>query len=617
MSTAASSSATGIEVLARTCPSCGTPYDPRARFCQRDGAPLGPTVNAVRPPIGSGAAVDPILERTIVGRYHVEAVLGAGGMGTVYRARRLADGERVAVKILHPDLARDADALRRFHREARVASAIRHPNVVRVLDAGELPDGGAFLVMELVCGRTLLDELRAGPWPVRRAVHVAVQIAEGLGAAHALGVVHRDIKPENVMLVRAGPEGDLVKVLDFGVARLLDAATVATQAGLVFGTARYISPEGAAGEPTDARSDVYSVGVLLFQILTGRTPFTAATPVALLMKHLHEPPPDVRALAPAGSIPDPVADVVMQALDKRPDRRPRDGRCLAHALREAAVRAGLHDAGSTRVAGIDAFDPQPSSRPAPAMTESSQSPRHPPRRRAPARRAWLGALAAAALGAASSAWVVSRLLGGQGVASPSAPAKTREREATGSPPEARRLAPMPLRLRVSPERPRVGEPVLLLATGVEDGALTSRFELTGPDGATVSLPATAEAHTGVHAASVVFERAGEHAIAFPVRTADGREWLARLSVRVEPRPQPAAPRSVARRGARSNRRELREDPRPAPHVLPAESGGIEWESMTSRPNHVPDGTDVESGFVPRLESATPGWQVAPNAPDWL
>ncbi len=317
----------------KVCPICGTRYGPAAVFCQRDGAQLG-----------AQAPADPFVGKVILGQFRIEEAIGVGGMGTVYRAHQITLGRDVAVKILHPELATNPDAVRRFHREARVATKLEHPNLVQVLLFGEMPEGeGLYLVMEYLEGRSLTQVLREeGALRAARALHVALQICDAVGAAHAQGVVHRDIKPENVMLVRRHGDPDFVKVLDFGIARVLwDEQTALTQSGVIFGTARYISPEGASGEPTDARSDVYSIGVLVYQLLTGVTPFDAPTPVAMLMKHVNDPPPPLRSMGEGRRVPQAVADVVMRALEKRPSLRYADAGELAAALRAAAEASAV------------------------------------------------------------------------------------------------------------------------------------------------------------------------------------------------------------------------------------------------------------------------------------
>jgi serine/threonine-protein kinase len=317
----------------RVCPKCGSRYDGGAAFCQKDGAILKPMVEERDPRIG----------QTLLDQFRIEQKIGTGGMGAVYRAHQSTINRDVAIKILHPDLANNADAVRRFQREARISTALDHPNVVRVFLFGQLPDGSLYIVMELLRGRPLSDLLRVEQLPIQRAMHVLTQVCDGVGEAHDQGIVHRDVKPENVMLVTKGRDPDFVKVLDFGIARLTRAEeqTTHTVAGLVFGTARYISPEGAAGEPTDARSDVYSLGVLGYQLLCGETPFDAAAPVTLLMKHIHEPPPHVRSRPGGAKVPDEIASVIMRALSKNPDGRYTDANELGEVLREASQRAGI------------------------------------------------------------------------------------------------------------------------------------------------------------------------------------------------------------------------------------------------------------------------------------
>ncbi len=323
-----------MQAFAKTCPRCGAKYDAAAAFCQRDGAALR-LIEEDR---------DPRIGQVLLDQFRIEERIGAGGMGMVYRARQTTIGRDVAIKILHADLAQNPDAVRRFHREARISTSLDHPNIVRVFLFGQLPDGSLYLVMELLRGRPLADLLRVEPrLSVSRALHIAIQVAEGVGEAHAQGIVHRDVKPENVFLVTKGRDPDFAKVLDFGIARLLrnEDQTQATQSGLVFGTARYISPEGAAGEPTDARSDVYSMGVLTYQMLSGETPFDAPSPVKLLMQHIHDAPPPLDVQAGALGVPRAVASVVMRALAKNPEARFDDAAQYAEALREAAERGGV------------------------------------------------------------------------------------------------------------------------------------------------------------------------------------------------------------------------------------------------------------------------------------
>ncbi|MFK7999951.1 MAG: protein kinase [Polyangiales bacterium] len=312
----------------KLCPICGLRYDAAAAFCQKDGARLS-----------AEGTVDPFLGEVLLGQFRIDEAIGAGGMGTVYRAHQMNLHRDVAVKILHPELTKNPDAVRRFHREAKVATSLEHPNLVRVFLFGELPDnGGLYLVMEHLEGRSLQELMRQeGALPLSRALHISAQLCEAIGAAHVKGIVHRDVKPENIIVLSRHGDPDFVKVLDFGIARLLwDEQSHMTQSGVIFGTARYISPEGAAGEFTDARSDVYSIGVLIYQLMTGVTPFDAKSPVSMLMKHVNEAAPDLRTMGHGHSVPTAIADVIMRSLAKNPDARYDTASAFGEALAAAA-----------------------------------------------------------------------------------------------------------------------------------------------------------------------------------------------------------------------------------------------------------------------------------------
>lgn len=317
----------------KICPVCSTPYHAAATFCQLDGSAL----------VEQQLALDPLVGTRLLEQFDVLEAIGSGGMGTVYRAHQASLQRDVAIKILHRDLAKNADAVRRFQREARVASSLDHPNLVDVYLFGELPDGSLYLVMEYLEGRTLAQALfEDGPFPLARALRVAYATAMGVGAAHRQGIVHRDVKPENVMLVLRDGDPDFVKVLDFGIARLLwDEQSHITQSGVIFGTARYISPEGASGEATDARSDVYSLAVLTYQLLCGGVPFDDVSPVALLMKHLRQKPPPLETRPGGAHVPAAIADVVMRGLNKHPDARHDNAAAFARALESAATASGV------------------------------------------------------------------------------------------------------------------------------------------------------------------------------------------------------------------------------------------------------------------------------------
>ncbi len=250
----------------------------------------------------------------LAGRYELLAAVGQGGMSTVYRARRLEDGQLVAVKVLREPYAHDREFVERFQREALAAASLHHPNVVSVLDSGE--DGGVrFLVLQYVEGEDLKSHLRrCGPLPPARAAAIAAAVCEALQYAHQQGIVHRDVKPQNILLTPAGE----VKVTDFGIARALSSATI-TETGTVLGSVHYLSPEQAAGEPATAASDLYALGVVLFEMLTGQLPFDGESPVAVALKHLYEDPPSVRDRNP--QVPAWLDGVVRRAMAKRPEDR--------------------------------------------------------------------------------------------------------------------------------------------------------------------------------------------------------------------------------------------------------------------------------------------------------
>jgi len=270
---------------------------------------------------------------TVGGRYKIESLLGTGGMCSVYRATDGKEKKSVALKVLPAASAQDAELARRFQREITTGRRIDHPNVVAIWDAGDLPDGGRFLVMELLEGHSLSHALHAGRMPAPRALGIARQMLVGLGKAHALGIAHRDIKPDNIFLV-----GDTVKLLDFGIASNERAAEKLTAAGVAFGTPEYISPEMAMGLPTDARSDIYSVGVVLFQMLSGRLPFVDSDPKALLRAHAHEAAPSLTAVVPDAHIPEALAKIVARALEKLPEDRYQSAAAMQGAL-DAIVAA--------------------------------------------------------------------------------------------------------------------------------------------------------------------------------------------------------------------------------------------------------------------------------------
>ncbi|HEY6049816.1 MAG TPA: serine/threonine-protein kinase, partial [Thermoanaerobaculia bacterium] len=274
---------------------------------------------------------------TRLGPYEILSAIGAGGMGEVYRARDTRLSRDVAIKVLPASFSSDADRLRRFEQEARAAGILNHPNITAVLDVGESADGSPYVVQELLEGETLRHELSGGKLSPRRAIEHAVQIANGLAAAHEKGIVHRDLKPENVFVTTDGR----VKILDFGLARMthaeaspqatdLPTATPGTEPGMVLGTLGYMSPEQVRGKPADARSDIFSFGAILYEMLAGQRAFRGDSAADTMSAILREDPPDLSItnenVAPG------LERIVRHCLEKSPERRFQSARDLAFDL---------------------------------------------------------------------------------------------------------------------------------------------------------------------------------------------------------------------------------------------------------------------------------------------
>jgi serine/threonine-protein kinase len=296
--------------------------------------------------------MDSIIGRTIKGRFRVLQKIGEGAMGAVYLAEQITIGRSVALKMIHRDFARDEDFVARFRDEARAAASVRHAAVMVVHDYDQAEDGSLFIAMELLEGRTLGDLLRQdGAMDVGRAVRIATQVAEGLEAAHRAGVIHRDVKPHNIMV---GAD-DHVKLMDFGIARLRDRDTAGlTRAGLIIGTPEYMAPEQIEGGEITERTDIYALGVVLYEMLTGAVPFRGATASVVLTRHLSEAPrplDHVRAGLPAELV-----SIIAQALAKDPGRRQRDMGEVVKALRRLTGYAppGSRDDGPETLVGAPA-----------------------------------------------------------------------------------------------------------------------------------------------------------------------------------------------------------------------------------------------------------------------
>ncbi len=300
----------------KACPACNAVYEDEVFFCAKDGTKLADAALGV-PEVKVGMVLDD--------RYRLEEFLGAGGMGEVYRAEHVYIHKTVAIKLVRPEITASAEAVSRFHQEARTASAIGHRNIVGIEDFGKLGSGVIYLAMEFLDGVALNKMIARGPLDHARALGLLIQIAEGLRAAHARDVIHRDMKPENVFVVTGEDGHELVKILDFGIAKISSAGQEGgslTRTGQVFGTPHYMSPEQAKGQPADRRSDVYSLGVLMFEVFTGSVPFKAESFLGILTQHAYEDPPRPCSLRP--DLPGVIEGIILKAMAKDPARRQQD-----------------------------------------------------------------------------------------------------------------------------------------------------------------------------------------------------------------------------------------------------------------------------------------------------
>jgi serine/threonine-protein kinase len=259
---------------------------------------------------------DPFVGKIIDGRYEVLARIGEGGMGVVYKARQTPLDRVIALKMLNSQMAADPTWVQRFYNEAKACSRLQHPNTIRMFDFGQSPDGRLFMTMEFLDGVSLREALSRGPLAPHRVVKVLIQCCASLAEAHSIGIIHRDIKPDNVFLLNMAGSPDFVKLLDFSVAKLLEGDRMKTQAGVVFGTPQYMSPEQGRGMPLDARSDLYALGILAFEMLTGNVPFHDENPMTVIQMHLQAQVPPLPQ-----SIPYSVQQIVRRALEKEPNRR--------------------------------------------------------------------------------------------------------------------------------------------------------------------------------------------------------------------------------------------------------------------------------------------------------
>ena len=380
--------------------------------CPVDGALL-----VIAPP-SSAPVIDPFVGRVIEGRYRIEGLLGSGSMGAVYRARQLNIGREVAVKILRQDRNADETTHARFKREAELIAKLSSPHTVTAFDSGLTADGEPYIVMELLRGESLGQRLaRLRRIEVTEAIDIAIQVLRSLSEAHAKGIVHRDLKPDNVYF--AGVESgsgsrEIVKVLDFGIAKLvgrIDASldVVETQAGAVFGTPRYMSPEQAQGLPLDARSDLYTLGAILYQMVSGRPVFDDREAVVVMARHIKTAPTPLRDLGLPVPIPDDLENLLSDALAKDPNLRPATADAFAERLLRVCEGA-LADSSGMRVsrrsapsamtsASFTAMASSPAPEEATLVTESVKDVELSPAKRGPFASFIAGSLIALALGA--------------------------------------------------------------------------------------------------------------------------------------------------------------------------------------------------------------------------
>ena len=364
----------------RSCPQCNTPYPDEARVCPRDGAVLDaapaeastgarrpePRVAATTPghkaPTSPHSGRPPSSKRVptggepfavtvptdevgppqprviddegelvlghVLGSYRLLALIGRGGMGRVYLAEHVKLGRKVALKLLKPEYAAKRDSVRRFFQEARAVNTIRHKNIVDITDLIELPDGRAFIIMELLAGSNLGELVRReGPLPLHRSLGILIQVCDALEAAHREGIVHRDLKPDNIFILNAEGQRDTVKLLDFGVAKLLYSSSsdgdfsLQTMEGSVVGTPAYMSPEQAGGSAVDHRSDIYSLGAIMYELFTGQRVFEARSFGEFVLKHLQAIPVPPRDLAGIPPLPGGLEAIILTCLEKKPENR--------------------------------------------------------------------------------------------------------------------------------------------------------------------------------------------------------------------------------------------------------------------------------------------------------
>lgn len=349
----------------KRCPKCPEVYSDMMHFCPNDGNQLVAIV-----------AQDPMIDTTLDGKYIIEAVIGKGGMGVVYRARHTNFNRQFAIKVLKSDLVTDPQAVKRFRNEANAAGAIRHPNAIAITDFNITPDGMAYLVMDYVEGRSLREILKKeGKQPFERTARLIGQVCDAVAAAHRKGIIHRDLKPDNIMVEITDDQMEMVHVLDFGIAKLSQNPAYSeniTVGGAILGSPYYMSPEQCDGRQLDARSDIYSLGIILYEMLVGKVPFRAQTPWGLVKMHCSALPKPLRDSRP--DIPVALEEVVLKALAKDVNDRHQSANELKRELEIALNMSGALGWQQSSTGGHEAVSSVPASTPAPPPPPSLPPP---------------------------------------------------------------------------------------------------------------------------------------------------------------------------------------------------------------------------------------------------